>query len=254
MSLNCVIHKDQRIESFCKSCEKAVCEECIVESQKECQFRICTIDQEFHETRQKLQDDLDRVEMNKADKKCLELMEKRTSEFENLEREIETLKSYCIDVLKRHFDEVKSGFQNKAKIKKDAYEKNKEQLQKMKQTHKNLCDFIDGSSSLQNKAGFLQLASEVRSQTQCLQNKMKEIKEEVMTEKIDYLMWIKEILSDLQLAAGQNASVDFALDVAEEFQGYPFIIKILSQYRRPNRAKDHSDSSEGFQNNLAKEG
>lgn len=255
MSLNCDIHKDQRIESFCKSCEKAVCEECIVNSHKECQSRICTIDHKFEETRQKLQEDLDIIEMNKEDKKCIELMEKRTSEFENLEREIETLKSHCFDVLKRHFDEVKSGFQNKAKIKKDGYEKNKEKLQKMKNFHKNLCDFIDGSSSLQNKAGFLQLAPKVISQTECLQNEIKKIKEEVIdvTEKIDYLMWIKEIFSELQLAAGKNASVDFALAVAEECEGYPFIIKILSQYRRPNRVKCHSDSSEEFPKNLAKE-
>lgn len=158
MSLNCGIHKDQRIESFCKSCLKAVCGECIVESHRDCQSRICTVDHEFEETRQKLLEDLDRIKMNKADKKCLELMEKRTSEFENLEREIENLKSHCLEVLKRHFDEVKSGFQNKAKIKKDGYEKTKEQLQRMKNTHKNLCDFIDGSSSLQNKAGFLQVS------------------------------------------------------------------------------------------------
>lgn len=41
----CDIHKDQRIESFCKYCEKAVCEECIVESHTctECQSNICTI-------------------------------------------------------------------------------------------------------------------------------------------------------------------------------------------------------------------
>lgn len=45
-------------------------------------------------------------------------MEKRTSEFENLEREIETLKSHCLEVLKRHFDEVISGFKKKAKRKK----------------------------------------------------------------------------------------------------------------------------------------
>lgn len=36
MFLNCVIYKDQRIEFFCKSCEKVVCEECIVELYKEC--------------------------------------------------------------------------------------------------------------------------------------------------------------------------------------------------------------------------
>lgn len=46
-------------------------------------------------------------------------MEKRTSEFENLEREIETLKSHCLEVLKRHFDEVISGFKKKPKEKKD---------------------------------------------------------------------------------------------------------------------------------------
>lgn len=256
MSLNCDIHKDQRIKSYCKSCEKTVCEECIVESHQECQSRICTIDQEFEETRQKLQDHLDRVEMNKADKQCLELMEKQTSEFENLEREIEALKSHCFDVLKRHFDEVKSGFQNKAKVKKDGYAKTKEQLQKMKHIHKNLCDFIDGSSSLQNKAGFLQLAPKVMSQTECLQNEIKKIKEEVIdvTEKNDYLLWIKTIFSDLQLAAGKNASVDFALAVAEECVGYPFIIKILSQYRCPKIAKCHSNCNEEFQNNIAKEG
>lgn len=126
----------------------------------------------------------------------------------------------------------------------------------MKHIHKNLCDFIDGSYSLQNKAGFLQIAPKVRSQTECLQNEIEKIKEEVIdvTEKIDYLMWIKEIFSELQLAAGKNASVDFALAVAEECEGYPFIIKILSQFRRPNRAKYHSDSSKEFQNNLAKEG
>lgn len=71
MSLNCDIHKDQRIESFCKSCEKAVCEECIVNSHTGCQSRICTIDHEFEETRKKLQEDLDRIEMNKADKNAL---------------------------------------------------------------------------------------------------------------------------------------------------------------------------------------
>lgn len=59
-------------------------------------------------------------------------MEKRTSEFENLEREIETLKSHCLEVLKRHFDEVISGFKKKAKRKKrqkkkkDGYVNNKE--------------------------------------------------------------------------------------------------------------------------------
>lgn len=59
-------------------------------------------------------------------------MEKRTSEFENLEREIETLKSHCLEVLKRHFDEVISGFKKKPKEKKtkknkkDGYVKNKE--------------------------------------------------------------------------------------------------------------------------------
>lgn len=103
-----------------------------MESHRDCQSRICTVDHEFEETKQKLLEDLDRIKMNKADKKCLELMEKRTSEFENLEREIENLKSHCLEVLKRHFDEVKSGFQNKAKIKKDGYEKTKEQLQRMK--------------------------------------------------------------------------------------------------------------------------
>lgn len=48
--------------------------------------------------------------MNKVDKICFELMEKWILEFENLEREIEILKLYCIDVLKRYFDEVKLGF------------------------------------------------------------------------------------------------------------------------------------------------
>lgn len=118
-----------------------------------------------------------------------------------------------------------------------------------------MCDFIDGSSSLQNKAGFLQLAPKVMSQTECLQNEIKKIKEEVIdvTEKIDYLIWIKTIFSDLQLAAWKNASVDFALAVAEECVGYPFIIKILSQYRSPKIAKCHSNCNEEFQNNIAKE-
>lgn len=48
----------------------------------------------------------------------------------------------------------------------------------MKHIHKNLCDFREGSSSLQNKTGFLQLASKVMSQTECLQNEIKKIKEE----------------------------------------------------------------------------
>lgn len=69
----CDIHKDQRIESFCKCCEKAVCEECIVESHTctECQSNICTIYHEFEETRQKLQGDIDRIETNKADNNAL---------------------------------------------------------------------------------------------------------------------------------------------------------------------------------------
>lgn len=56
-------------------------------------------------------------------------------------------------------------------------------------------------------------------------------------------MCIEEILNGLQLAAGKKASVDFALEVAEECQGYPLIIRNLSQYRRPNRAKEvHSEN------------
>lgn len=238
LSLNCDVHKNQRRESYCKSCKKAICEECIVESHKECHFMICKVDDEFEETRKKLQENLNRIEVKKITENCLELMEKRKSEFETLEREIEDLKSHCMDVLKRHFDEVKLEFRNKAKIKKDDYEKNEEQLQKMKDIHKNLCDFIDGSSLLQNKVGFLQLASKVMSQTEYLQNGINKVNEEVIdvTKKIDYLGWIKEILSELQLAAGKNASVDFALEVAEECQDYPFVFEILSQYRSPNGA------------------
>lgn len=240
--MNCDKHRDKKKEYFWKYCEKSVCEECIVESHActECQSRICTINHEFEETTQKLQGDLDRIEMNKVVQKCLEFMEKQKSEFENLEREIEALKLHCLEVLKRRFDEVKSGFQNKAKMKKDGYETNKEKLQKMKNIHKNLCDFMDGSLSLQNKAGFLQLAPKVVSQIGCLQNEIKKIKEKVIdeTEKVYYLMWIEEILNGLQLAAGKKASVDFALEVAEECQGYPLIIRNLSQYRRPNRAKE----------------
>lgn len=90
-------------------------------------------------------------------------------------------------------------------MRKDGYETNKEKLKKMKNIHKNLCDFIDGSPSLQNKAGFLQLAPKVVSQIGCLQNEIKKIKEKVIdeTEKVYYLMWIEEILNGLQLAAGK---------------------------------------------------
>lgn len=128
-----------------------------MDSHRECQSNICTIDDVFKETRQKLLEALDRIEMNRADKTCFELMEKQKSEFKNLEKEIETLKTHCLEVLKRHFDEVKSGFQTKAKRIIDGYEETKERLQTVKHIHNKVCDFIDGSSSLQNKAGFLEM-------------------------------------------------------------------------------------------------
>lgn len=172
-SLNCDIHIDQRLDSFCKSCEKAVCEGCIVDLHRECQSNICTIDDVFKETRQKLLEDLDRIEMNRADKTCFELMEKQKSEFKNVEKEIETLKTHCLEVLKRHFDEVKSGFKTKAMRIIDGYEETKERLQTVKHIHNKVCDFIDGSSSLQNKAGFLEIVPNVISVTECLQTEMK---------------------------------------------------------------------------------
>lgn len=100
---------------------------------------------------------------------------------------------------------------------------------------------------MQNKAGFLEIVPNVISVTECLQTEMKTKTEEVIniTENIDYLLWIKEILSELQLAAGKNASVDFALEVAVECGDYPLIIEILSQYRRLKRTKCHSGSIEG---------
>lgn len=80
ISLNCDKHRDKKKEYFCKYFEKSVCEECIASHLcTECQSSICTIDHEIEETRQKLQGDLDRIEMNKVDQKCLELMEKQKS-------------------------------------------------------------------------------------------------------------------------------------------------------------------------------
>lgn len=41
-------------------------------------------------------------------------------------------------------------------------------------------------------------------------------------------MKIKEILSELQLAAGKNASVDFTPEVAEECENYQNFVSVLS--------------------------
>lgn len=67
-SCNCETHTNQKIESFCKSCQKAVCKECILELHIKCRSGITTIDYEFEETRQKLQTDLDKIDLKKAER------------------------------------------------------------------------------------------------------------------------------------------------------------------------------------------
>lgn len=242
-SCYCETHTNQKIESFCKSCQKAVCKECILELHNKCSSGITTIDYEFEETRQKLQTDLDKIDLKKAERRYIEIIEKQKSNSENIQREIEALKSHCLEVLKNNFDAVRTGFQNKAQKKKDGCEKTIEQLQRMKHSHENLCDFVCGSLSLQNKLGFLQQTHKVMNQIEYLQNEIGKITEEDEIKKIDYLTWIKEIFNELQLTAEENASVIFALNVAEE-GGYPSIIKILSQYRRLNSAKGASNGIE----------
>jgi hypothetical protein len=84
---------------------------------------------------------------------------------------------------------------------------------------------------LQNKVGFLQCAEKVKHSTEHLRNNLKQID---TVEEIDYLSWIKGIFSKLHLSLGE-VSVDFALGVAEECNGYPLILDILKQYRSSTR-------------------
>lgn len=46
---NCEIYINQKIELFCKSCQKVVCKECILELYNKCRFGIIIIDYEFEE-------------------------------------------------------------------------------------------------------------------------------------------------------------------------------------------------------------
>lgn len=142
---------------------------------------------EFEETRQKLQTDLDKIDLKKAERRYIEIIEKQKSNSENIQREIEALKSHCLEVLKNNFDAVRTGFQNKAQKKKDGCEKTIEQLQRMKHSHENLCDFVCGSLSLQNKLGFLQQAHKVMNQIEYLKMKLEKSQKKMKSRKLTTL-------------------------------------------------------------------
>ena len=232
-SSSCEIHNEKTSKSFCKTCQKAVCEDCIVESHSECTISP-SIDSECNESRLCLERELKEMKVKNTADKCLETMELQKSEVDNIEAEMKALQTHCEQMLKANFEAVRKEFQEKTKTLKDDYEGREKKLNKTKRTHENLFRFVEEVGFMQNKKGVLQELSQVRKQIEYLRSEFKEL---VTIEKIDYLTWIKEIFSGLQLAANKNALVDYALEVAESCDGFPSILEILKQYRSLNAEK-----------------
>ncbi|XP_061183418.1 uncharacterized protein LOC133191699 [Saccostrea echinata] len=231
--LFCEKHK-QKPESFCRLCGVAVCPECLEISHMDCGNMIFPIDHEFKTVLQSLKDDLHKIDFSKI-KSCQKLKETQECQLMDTDREIEALKEQCLNTLEKNFDAVRTGFRGK----KQRFEKSSsdimKQLEKLKNYHTDLFNFLERASSLQNKVGFLQLGKKVRDGTERLRKKLKEVD---TVEEIDYLSLTKDIFRELQLAVGEDSSVDFALDVAENDNTYPSILNILRQYRRSKRGKE----------------
>lgn len=231
-SLSCEKHNDKTTESYCKTCQQAVCGDCIAEFHSKC--IVSSIDDECHESILCIERELKEIDVEKIAEKCLETMKSQKVRVGNIHSEMKALQSHCEQMLKANFEAVRKEFQEKTKTLIDDYEGREKRLGKTKRTHENLCRFVEEVGSMQNKRGVLKELSQVRKQIEFLH---REIKEVDTIEQIDYLAWIKDIFSGLQLAANKDALVDYALQVAESCDGFPSILDILRQYRSLNLEK-----------------
>lgn len=88
--LNCDKHNDKKNGSFCKKCQKDVCEECVLESNGECQSEICTSHQWIEENVQN--SDINRDEIQQSIKFILHAIENIVSSSCDRERIIQQLR------------------------------------------------------------------------------------------------------------------------------------------------------------------
>ncbi|XP_062593341.1 uncharacterized protein LOC134254825 isoform X2 [Saccostrea cucullata] len=225
---------DQKLESFCRHCGVAACQECLEISHIDCRPMIYPIDDEFTNVVQSLRDDLHQIDLNKI-KSCKKLKETQERQLMDTDREIQALKEQCLSTLNNNFDAVRKGFQLKMQKFVESSNNTMKQLEKLKNRHADLLNFLERAPSLHNKGGFLQFTKKVKDSIQHLSKNLEEVDK---IEVIDYLSLTKDIFRELQLAVGEDSSVDFALDVAESDNSYPSILNILKEYRHSKRGKE----------------
>lgn len=240
-SLKCEKHKEKIIGSFCKNCQKTVCEECVMESHEECQSKICTIDQGYEETVQDLQKDVN-IDVNRIERIFLENMKNRQSEIENIERKTKEYRVHCFETLKRFFDEGESAFQDKAHRIKYLHEKTNEKLQWIKHAHSRLHSFVQSAPSLHNKVGVLQQALKVKESIAILQIDIRKTEKDMEVNEataIEYLSSIEEAFSKINL--NEKKCVGFSLDNNEIFDSHTSTLNKLFLYKKDEVGQDDDD-------------
>lgn len=108
--LNCDKQNDKKNGSFCKKCQKDVCEECVLESNGECQSEICTSHQWIEENVQN--SDINGDEIQQSIKFILHTIENIASSSYDRERIIQQLRKIRDSILSFHTLEVRNVKKN----------------------------------------------------------------------------------------------------------------------------------------------